>query len=460
MQQAVTPAATVAPRPVPVVARAESRGLVWLSAITFLSAVFWLLAAIKVMSGLAVSALVVVLSAYIVLQFLRLRATSALSALLYLAVMQPAIREYSERLPYLSLEYAIIVFVAAALWASRRQSGMGWAVILGALYLMFDLAGFAQAQAFIYARTVTIPTVAFVGCLALSGRIKLDPALTTKVMRGFLVASLSMGVIVGQIYVQGQGIQWLTGSNFGASGGMGPNHVSLMFALSAFAWVVAGGQVSSVARPVCWALAAGFTYLMILTFSRGGSYLLALGLTVYTIARRPSMRSVLLASVYTAVAIFAFRAAVSTTSGAALDRFASTKTARVDLVRTGLQMMSDHAVVGVGTGNYYVVVAEDEYFGATSGAHNELIRAGAEHGIPGALVYGLMLLVIGAGAFSVRDHEIRALRLSLFSMALGSLFYVGLKLVIQPLLLFLCLSLVDWQFVNGWRRAALRVASR
>ncbi|MDB4906530.1 MAG: O-antigen ligase family protein [Gemmatimonadetes bacterium] len=429
--------------------------------LALLSVVFWVLASTRIMTGLAVTALVVLLSAYVVIQFIRQRATSALAAMLYLATMQPAIREYGERLPYLGLEYATLVFVGAALWASRRQSGMGWGALLGVIYLVFEVAGFVQSQALIYARTVTVPTIAFVGCLAMAGRIKLNPALTARVARGFLLGSLSMGAIVAQIYLLGGGIQWLTGSNFGASGGMGPNHVSLMFALSAFAWVVASDRLPAVSRPFCWMLAAGFTYLMILTFSRGGSYLLALGLVIFTIARRPSMKSVILATVYAAGAVLAFRAAISTTSGAAIERFTSTKTARVDLVRQGLQMMADHPVAGVGTGNYYVVVAEDEYFGSTSGAHNELVRAGAEHGVPGAILYALMLLAIGVSAAAVKDNDTRALRLALFAMALGSLFYVGLKLVIQPLILVLCLTIVDWpQVVAPWKRASLRVAPR
>ncbi|MBK9054035.1 MAG: O-antigen ligase family protein [Chloroflexi bacterium] len=82
--------------------------------------------------------------------------------------------------------------------------------------------------------------------------------------------------------------------------------------------------------------------------------------------------------------------ASDTTQGAVLERYSNLDTTnRIVLAQQGWQLFLDNPILGVGTANYHVAVASGDYFGAFSGAHNELIRATAEHGVFGLVFWCL-----------------------------------------------------------------------
>ena len=133
--------------------------------------------------------------------------------------------------------------------------------------------------------------------------------------------------------------------------------------------------------------------------------------------------------------------AVDTTQGLVLERYSQLdSTNRVLLAVQGWRIFLDNPIFGVGTANYNVAVASDSYFGTLSGAHNELIRAAAEHGVFGLLFWGLF--AISAVVYVLRAHtgRTRALRLALLFIAFASMFYNGLKLIIQPLLVLMAFT--------------------
>jgi O-antigen ligase len=106
-------------------------------------------------------------------------------------------------------------------------------------------------------------------------------------------------------------------------------------------------------------------------------------------------------------------------------------------------MVLDSPLAGVGTGNYYSAVADIDRFGVISGAHNELTRAGAEHGFPGLLVWACAMLSLGLRCVRTPDRTERGLAIALAAAGVLSMLYNGSKLVMQPVLLCLALSIAE-----------------
>jgi O-antigen ligase len=115
-------------------------------------------------------------------------------------------------------------------------------------------------------------------------------------------------------------------------------------------------------------------------------------------------------------------------------------TNRTDLFLYGWKIFVDNPLIGVGTGNYYTVVNSREFLGSKSGAHNELTRAVAEHGIVGLVVWLWFLWAAFRDSYSVALGDTRPLRVALILFAFLGMFYNGLKLIIQPMLILVALT--------------------
>jgi O-antigen ligase len=195
---------------------------------------------------------------------------------------------------------------------------------------------------------------------------------------------------------------------------------------------------------------------MVLTFSRGGVYILAVAVVIYyLVLRRPNMKTVGVIVLFSAISYVVYYATISTTEGKIVDRYADVDTSNRDrLARLGWEMFEDNFYWGVGTGNFYLEVEKTD-FGKQSGAHNEFIRAAAEHGILGILFWGLFVLGCAFQATFGRGSQARntrALRLVFLLLAFSSMTYNGNKLLVQPFLIMLALS----AFAGEYSPAMLR----
>ena len=101
-------------------------------------------------------------------------------------------------------------------------------------------------------------------------------------------------------------------------------------------------------------------------------------------------------------------------------------------------MFQNNFVWGIGTGNYQNAV--QEYLGISSGAHNELIRAAAEHGVLGIFAWCLFMVSSLFLVLSSSRGKVRALRMAFVMIFFLYLAVNGLKLILQPLLLLISLS--------------------
>lgn len=386
------------------------------------------------------------------------RDADAFAIVAFLAVTDPLFRSSAKGLPYLTLPYAAIVWGVIVLYNRGSSLRFTLGMFSYCAYGAMEIAGLRFDTDAKISRGVLMPSLGMVALVLAGHCLSFGPQGVKKIVLGFLLGSSALMGHLGYLYATGGAADWGTQSNFHASGGAGPVQMSFVLAVCAFTafW---GGERSRtwLARFVYGILCMALLGFMLLTFSRGGLYIFTAAVMVYIITlKRPSLRSlVLLTAAATVICVTAYFAA-EVTDGAFQRRYGEVKTTRVDLVMIGWEVFGQNAIVGVGTGGYYAAV--EPYFGVQSGAHNEVIRAAAEHGILGLVLWlAFFLGSVGFAAFEQRGAT-RALHLALLTMFLGSVFHNGLKLLMQPLIVALAFCAFPDAARDGRRKQCTSLA--
>lgn len=414
------------------------------AAATLVSGLLWLL--IGETSGNSLGTLLGVVTIGIIvvmvpLLFAQRQLVLGMTVLAYLAAVQPAIRAYIPALRYNVLEYTLPISVFFIL-TQRRKFVLSFPTFFYMMYLGLEIAGVINVERLDIVRAVLFASFTLFLILLVADQIKLSDHHMTHIWRGYLVGVLSVLVLVARILFSDAVITWTTASNVQISAGMGPNQVSFILSVGVFLALVLGDRTIGQGRWVYRLLAGVLAYFMILTFSRGGLYIVT-GATLlyYLFFQRPRRSTWPILFIFAFLLYIALTLASDTTQGLALERYRQLDTTnRILLAVQGWQVFLDNPLLGVGTANYHTVISGSDFFGAISGAHNELIRAAAEHGIFGLFFWGLF--VISATVLTLRGHagRTRGLRLALLFIAFASMFYNGLKLVIQPLLILMAFT--------------------
>jgi hypothetical protein len=388
---------------------------------------------------------VLVIGAVILLSLLLLaqrQVVAGLTVLAYLAAIQPAIRTYIPALRYNILEYALPLSVFFIL-AQRRKVVLGIPTFFYLLYLGLELIGVINAERLDIVRGVFFASFTLFLILLVADQIELPIGQMSHIWRGYLVGALSILVLLGRILFSDAVITWTTESNTQFTAGMGPNQVSFILSVAVFLALVLGDQATGQGRLIYRLLAGVIAYFMVLTFSRGGLYIVVGAILIYYLFfQRPQRSTWPVLFIFGGLLYAVLNLASDTTQGAVLERYSNLDTTnRLLLVQLGWQIFLNNPILGVGTANYHMAVASGGYFGAVSGAHNELIRSAAEHGVFGLIFWGLFATSSLITALRGQSGRFRALRLAFLFIAFASMFYNGLKLVIQPLLILMAFTL-------------------
>jgi O-antigen ligase len=364
-----------------------------------------------------------------------------LIVLVYLAAVQPALRTYVPALRYNILEYTLPVSVFFLL-IQRRKFILSLPTFLYMMYLGLELIGVIKAERLDIVRAVLFSSFTLFLLLLVADQIKLNAQQLTHIWKGYLVGALSIILLVARILFSDAIITWTTASNAQVSAGMGPNQVSFILSVGVFLALVLGEQTTGQGRWFYRLLAGLLAYFMILTFSRGGLYIVAGAIFCYYLFfQRPRRSTWPILISFILLLYIVLSLASDTTQGLVLERYRQLETTnRLLLVAQGWRIFLDNPLLGVGTANYHLAVSANDLFGSVSGAHNEFIRAAAEHGIFGLTFWGLFAIssiVLVLRKYSGRD---RALCLALLFVAFASMFYNGLKLIVQPMLILMAFT--------------------
>ncbi|MGV3724098.1 MAG: hypothetical protein ACO1SX_24665, partial [Actinomycetota bacterium] len=249
-----------------------------------LSVVYWVIIRQLGSSGLALMmamGLFALLGGLAMWMVLRGQFVTCCGLLAYLVAVEPALRGSARKLPYLSLEYLIILVAVVAVF--QRKAPLRLPTLFLSLYLLLEIAGNGAAASGEDARWMIIMTGARLGLFLLLLRSRLRPADTIWVLAAYIAGTLGMAAMGLQGAFDAE-TEWTAQSNSRAAGGFGPNQVAGLLALGAFATVfLADIDRRPWPRLAYLGLVGVQVLAALLTFTRGGSVILGLGLLLYVL---------------------------------------------------------------------------------------------------------------------------------------------------------------------------------
>jgi O-antigen ligase len=181
--------------------------------------------------------------------------------------------------------------------------------------------------------------------------------------------------------------------------------------------------------------------VMILTFSRGGLYFLAITIAVYLFFNRQKMGSYFKFIIFIPIAYFIYTLVTTQTGGKIEERYKQQGASnREILVDIGFDIFADDPILGVGTSNYAVEVKRRSLFSEESGAHNEFVRSAAEHGIFGIITYWGFFIILISEILTRRPLQ---KQYGIYFVVLFTLVIIhnGLKISVQPVILMLAVGM-------------------
>jgi hypothetical protein len=409
-----------------------------------ISSVFWIIV-VRANShnnplALAASAL---LGALVLLRVASRGVAAGMPVLVYLIAIETVIREYAEGIGYLYVEYLCTGAAVIALFLHRGR--FRWPVLLLGLYIVLELIDVTRASDALHYRSVLLRSIGRLAILVLAVRMTLDSRGTEVVIRAFIIGTVTVAALVAFSVFTGN-VKWGTMANHSASSGMGPNQVGFMLAFGAFTTFVAADLASTArARSTFFGLTAFQALGAMLTFTRGAVVALAACIIFYALMR-PRNRRHNRAHLVVALALLVGTAwtAIQVTDSMLVKRFEKRGISNRDTIaQAGWEIFMDQplfgAIAGIGTSNFFEETGQRGNLGrgVSTGAHNELVRSLAEHGLLGGILYLAFLITSFARTHRRTAGREKLICLLWFALALVYEVHSGLKLASQGLLLAL-----------------------
>lgn len=299
-------------------------------------------------------------------------------------------------------KYAVAAFLLLGLIRMRGRRVPGIAVAYLALLLPSALLTFSSHD-FSFGRQLVSFNLSGPLCLCLSVCFFSNLRLTTGQV-GRVFAALTgpaVGIAVVAIFntMQFEEIHF-SESNMITSGGFGPNQVSSVLGLAAYANLlyIFIKETSLQHKAILFTVAVFLGVFSAFTFSRGGIYGAALSLLAaawYLMRNRQARTKLILAAaiLFALVTFLILPRLDDFTGGAFSARYRDTNlTHRDSLARSDLNIWLQNPLLGVGPGRARYHRTE-----AGGAAHTEFSRLPAEHGAPGIIAI-LLLGVMALGA--------------------------------------------------------------
>lgn len=406
-----------------------------------LAVLMGLLVGYKTIPPFLVGAIDVVLMSVCIVSALQYNLVRLFSILPYICFSEIFVRANVPWLPYLSVQYLFIaVFLILLISPKLKRINHSKAFTLLLIFTIFEIINGVRAERSNVFRSIAIQSIALLIPVIWASLTVLTPVLINRLFYNFKLAVIYLAAIVVVAHIKGE-VEYVTFSSREASNGLAPVQLSgyLGFGCVLFFFTIMDANTKNKWLSIlCLAFTAT---VMILTFSRGGLYFLAVVAAVYLFFNRAKMGNYFKFIILLPIAYFIYYLVSTQTGGKIEERYKQEGASNRDvLVSIGFEIFADEPVIGVGTSNYAVEIKRRNLFSEESGAHNEFVRAAAEHGVIGIISYwGFFLFLISEILARKRIEK----HYGVYFVILFSLISIhnGLKISVQPVILMLAVGM-------------------
>lgn len=359
----------------------------------------------------------------------------------YLVYNEIYARRYIPALPYLFVQYVLIIVFLLLLVTQKRNIGRHSGIfILMVLYSLFEIFDVSRTHDVTYSKMLITNTVCVTIIIAWGSFNHLSSKLINHLFNHIKIAGIYLTAVVFVAHLRGNIDYGLT-SNSSSSNGLAPVQLSayLGFVCILFFWEIMN-NAKGFRLIVNLSLFAFSSVIMVLTFSRGGLYFVAISIVLYLLFNRSKARSYYLLFLLVPIAISIFTYVSSVTGGKIEQRYQEEGSSGRDrLIESGLQLFLNNPVTGVGTANFNTAITENNLFEVQSGAHNEFVRAAAEHGLLGIFTFIAFFGFLFLQILQRRNVE-REYAIYFFIFFCLVTVHNGLKISLQPLVMMLAVA--------------------
>ncbi len=375
---------------------------------------------------------------YFALQF---NISKVYTLLPYICFNEIVIRAFVKWTPYLTVQYFLIVVFLILLTSTKlKRTNHSKAFVFLLIFVFIEIVNGVRAERTEVFRQLLINSIALFVVVFWASITVLTPQLFTRLFQPIKNASIYLAAIILVAHLKGN-VEYIGFSSREASNGLAPVQLSGYLGMGCVFFFFSIMDRFSKNRWLNIAALAFCAINMILTFSRGGLYFLVLVVMIYMWFNRQRMGQYFKFVFFIPVAYLAYTLVTTQTEGKIEARYKQAGASnREILINAGIEIFTDKPVFGVGTGNFSVEVKRRNLFMEESGAHNEFIRAAAEHGLFGIFFYwGFFFLLI----IEVINRRTFEKHYGIYLVALFCLISVhnGLKISIQPLILMMAVGM-------------------
>ena len=396
-----------------------------------------LLAGFKIIPANIVAVIYLGIVVYAVLRVIQGNVSAFFSIIPYVIFGEIFMRAFAKWVPYLTLQYTIIIcFLILIIRSGMRHCHFkGYLFLL--LFTLFEVINNIFPYRVDVSRAILTNSLALVMPIVWAAYNPINPVVINRFMNNVKIASIFLVGVVFVAHISGN-IQYEGYSSSEASNGLAPVQISGYLGVACvFFFLGIMNEEKTRQRWVgIFALVVSAS-AMVLTFSRGGVYFLGIIIMMFLYFNRTRVRSFILFMLLVPGIMAAYYIVVQQTEGKIIDRYKQEGASnREVLVELGFILFQRNPLLGVGTGNFNSVIYREKMYPEESGAHNEFVRAAAEHGIWGIIFYWGFFIALLIHIYQRRQPQ---KQYAMYFFVLFCLISVhnGLKISIQPFLLML-----------------------
>lgn len=373
----------------------------------------------------------------------------------FLIYTEMFIRAYVLWIPYLFMSYFyLLVFSVLIVNKGSYLKIHSRHFVLIVIFLVIEAINGVRTVDAENARTLFVSSCV-IGIIGFWGSTAvISPVLANKILNSVKIAGFYLCAMILFRYFKGNiSFQGYSGSE--GTNGLAPVQTSayLGFSATIFFFSIMNGKQERKNLLINMAALALSCVFMVLSFSRGGVYFLAVMVALYLLFNRDNFKKYVFLILLLPLGLLIYTYAIEKTNGLIKYRYEQEgASGREELLQAAYKLFMDKPLVGVGLGNFNYEITSNKLYGVNSGAHNEFARVAAEDGILGLIFYWGFFIALIINIF-YRNRVQREYAFYFLVFYVLVIIHNGLKISLQPFLLLLAVATPTVSLVkkNGFK---------